>query len=327
MVHIGARAVGGAGLIMAEATAVSPEGRISSGCAGLWNDQQTAALAPIVAFQKKFGAVPGMQIAHSGRKGSAETALNGGSHIDNDSGGWDTLAPTNAPFDPDGTRLWKTPIAMTETDIIRVQDEFVASARRALDAGYELLEVHGAHGYLLHSFCSPLVNTRADEYGGDAKKRARMMLETVEKVRAVWPEHLVLAARLSAEDFVEGGLTIEDTAQLAGWLSERGVDIIDCSGGGATPDARGAIGDKTATQPDLARQMRKLSGVATMAVGAVRTARQAEQIIEDEYADIVLLGREMLRDPHWPYHAANELNVETAGVLGQPYDFFVGSAP
>ncbi|WP_299149753.1 NADH:flavin oxidoreductase/NADH oxidase [uncultured Tateyamaria sp.] len=327
MVHLGARAAGGVGLIMAECTAVSSKGRISQGCAGLWNDAQVEALKPIVAFQRQFGAVTGTQISHSGRKGSAATALEGGSHLDmDDPDGWQNVGPTSDAFDPDGARLWKAPEALTVAEILDIQDQFVHSAKLALEVGYDLLEVHCAHGYLLHSFLTPLVNTRDDEYGGDLRGRARFLLETVEKVRAVWPTQKVLSVRLSVHDFAQGGLALEDTAQVGLWLRDRGVDILDCSGGGAVPEARGAIGNRTAEQPDMAGIIRDATGLAVMAVGGITDAAQADALIRSSKADIVLLGREMMRDPHWTFRAATELGVDTRHVLAEQYGFFVGAS-
>ncbi len=327
MVHLGARAVGGVGFIMAECTAVSPTGRISQGCAGLWNDAQANALKPIVAFQHQFGAVAGIQISHSGRKGSAATALEGGSHLDaDDPNGWQTVGPTAQAFDPDGTRLWKTPKALSVADIHEIQEQFVHSAKLALEVGYDLLEVHCAHGYLLHSFLTPLVNTRGDAYGGDLRARARLLLETVEKVRAVWPEDKVLSVRLSVHDFAADGLTLEDTAQVGLWLKELGVDILDCSGGGAVPEARGAIGNRTAEQPDMAGHLRAATGLPVMAVGGITDAAQADDLIASSKADIALMGREMMRDPHWAFRAAKNLSADTRHVLAEQYGFFVGAS-
>ena len=327
MVHLGSRAVGGLGFIMAECTAVSATGRISQGCAGLWNNEQAEALKPIVALQRQFGAVTGIQISHSGRKGSAATALEGGSHLDaDDPNGWETIGPTSDAFDPDGTRLWKAPHALSVDEIIEIQDQFVHSAKLALEVGYDLLEVHCAHGYLLHSFLTPLVNNREDDYGGDLRARARFLLETVEKVRNVWPKQKVLSVRLSVHDFVEGGLTLEDTSQVGLWLKELGVDILDCSGGGAVPEARGAIGNRTAEQPDMAGKLREATGLPTMAVGGITDPAQAEQLIATSKADIVLLGREMMRNPHWAFTAAKELGVDPRHVLAEQYGFFVGAS-
>jgi len=327
LVHLGARAVGGMGFVMAECTAVSATGRISNGCAGLWNDAQAAALEPIVAFQKSFGAVTGIQISHSGRKGSAATALDGGSHLDADDPlGWDTVGPTADAFDPDGTRLWKAPHALSVPEIEDIQDQFVASAKRARDVGYDLLEVHCAHGYLLHSFLTNLVNTRADGYGGDLRGRARFLLETVAKVREVWPQERVLSVRLSVHDFAAGGLTLEDTAQVGVWLKELGVDILDCSGGGAVPEARGAIGNRTAEQPEMAAQLRATVGLPVMAVGGITDPHHANGLIEARQADIVLLGRELMRNPHWAFDAAKAIGADARPVLAEQYGFFVGSS-
>ncbi len=327
MVHLGARAVGGVGFIMAECTAVSATGRISTVCAGLWNDTQVAALKPIVAFQLQFGAVTGTQISHSGRKGSAATALNGGSHLDAvDPDGWETVGPTSDAFDPDGTRLWKAPRALSVPEILEIQGQFVHSAKLALEVGYDLLEVHCAHGYLLHSFLTPLVNTRDDEYGGDLRARARFLLETVEKVRAVWPSEKVLSVRLSVDDFAAKGHTLEDTAQVGLWLKDLGVDILDCSGGGAVPEARGAIGNRTAEQPGMAGVIRKKTGLPVMAVGGITDAAQADGLIKSSKADIILLGREMMRNPHWAFNAAKELDVDARHVLAEQYGFFVGAS-
>jgi len=326
MVHLGSRAVGGVGLIMAECTAVSREGRISPGCAGLWDQKHAEALNPIVDFLHNYGAVAGIQISHSGRKGSAATALDGGSHLDaDDPNGWNTVGPTDEAFDPDGTRLWKAPHALSVSEIKAIQEQFVNTAQFAVDIGYDLLEVHCAHGYLLHSFLTPLVNKREDSYGGDLANRARFLLETVEQVRAIWPENRVLSVRLSVHDFVEGGLTLEDTAQIGLWLKECGVDILDCSGGGAVPDARGAIGNRTAEQPDMAGELRVATGLPVMAVGAITDPQQAENLVSSSKADIVLLGREMMRDPHWALKAGKALGVETRHILAEQYGFFVGS--
>ncbi|WP_299143608.1 NADH:flavin oxidoreductase/NADH oxidase [uncultured Tateyamaria sp.] len=324
LVHLGARAVGGAGLVMAECTAVSPTGRISNGCAGMWNEAQAEKAAQIVSFVKSYGAVAGIQISHSGRKGSAATALEGGNHIADEDGGWTPVGPTGDRFDPTEQRLWREPHALTVPEIHAIQDEFVAAAQRACSAGYDLLEVHCAHGYLLHSFLTPLVNTRSDAYGGSPEGRARFLLETVEKVRAVWPAERVLSVRLSVDDFAPNGLTVEDTGQIGGWLRERGVDILDCSAGGAVPEARGAINGRTPEQPDMAGDVRRSTQLPTMAVGAITDPHQAEQIIAGGKADIVLLGREMMRSPHWPFAAAKTLGIDARHVLAEQYGAFVG---
>ena len=323
MVHLGSKAVGGAGLIIAEATGVSPEGRITPSCAGIWNDTQVEALMPINAFIHKHGAVAGIQIAHSGRKGSSATPWDGGEHLADDNKGWPVKGPAGIPFDPDGKRLWKTPKAMTLADIKTVQGQLVDAAKRSLEAGYKLLEIHGAHGYLLHSFFTPLDNDRSDNYGGSLRNRARMMLEIVEAVSKVWPENLPLAVRLSAHDWIEGGLTEDDNAQMAIWLKERGVDFVDCSGGGATPAARSSVGTRTADQVGVAAHIRKAANIKTMAVGYITEPEQANEIIEKGMADIVLLARQMLRDPFWTMHAAQKLGVDHKPFMPKPIGTFV----
>ena len=324
MAQLGSKAVGGAGLVMVEATAVLPEGRITPGCMGLWNEIQVNALKPITAFIKSQGAVPGVQLAHSGRKGSSTLPWLGGQQLTDADGGWNTYGPTDQAFDDDGTRLWKAPKQMQQEDIDTVQNAFVAAAKRALEAGYELLEVHCAHGYLLHSFLSPLVNTRTDSYGGSLKNRARMLLETTEKVRAAWPQGLPFAMRLSMTDWVDGGLTVEDNVQVARWLKVLGVDIVDCSSGGATPASRGSINGGIAQQVGMAADVRQGSGLMSMAVGEITQALQAEGIIADGQADIVLLARAMLHDPYWPTHAAKELGVEMTQVMPPLHQLFIG---
>ncbi|UTW10509.1 NADH:flavin oxidoreductase/NADH oxidase [Marinobacterium rhizophilum] len=324
LVHLGSRAVGGAGLIMAEATAVTAQGRITPGCAGIWNDDQVEALIPITAFMERHGAVPGVQIAHAGRKGSAARPWDGGQHLEDSEGGYETLAPGDEPFDRDGLRLWKTPKMMTLSDIEQTQDAFVAAARRSVAAGYKLLEIHAAHGYLLHSFFTPIANNRTDQYGGCFENRARMLLETTCKVREVWPENLPLAVRLSAADWDEQGLSIHDNVQMARWLKELGVDIVDCSAGGASPASRSSIGNRNADQIGLAASIREGADIMTMAVGTISDPGQAENIIASGQADIALIGREMLRDPYWPFHAAQSLGVDTRAIMPVQNAFFVG---
>ncbi len=323
-IHLGSRAVGGAGLIIAEATAVLPEGRITPACAGIWNDEQVEALIPITRFLEQYGAVPGIQIGHAGRKGSAAPPWDGGQHLKNAEGGYDIMGPGDEPFDHDGVRLWKTPRKMTLDDIEYVQNAFIDATKRALAAGYKLLEIHGAHGYLLHSFFTPLVNKRDDEYGGSIENRARMMLETIRKVREAWPDNLPLAVRLSASDWDENGLAIEDNIQMAMWLKELGVDIIDCSAGGASPSSRSSIGSRTSDQIGLAADIRKSANIKTMAVGTITEPEQAENIIASGQSDMVLLARGMLRDPYWAFHAAQALGVDTKTVAPIQNAFFVG---
>ena len=325
LVHLGTRAIGGAGLVMTECSAVSPTGRISNRCAGLWNEMQAEKAQQIVAFLKNHGTVTGIQISHSGRKGSAATALDGGNHLTDEEGGWELVSPTNERFDPTEKRLWKQPSALSSHEIETIQGQFVSSTKLARDADYDVLEIHCAHGYLLHSFLTPLVNSRTDSYGNSPKNRARFLLETVEKVREHWPVERVLSVRLSVDDFAANGLTVADMVQIVGWLKERGVDIIDCSAGGAVPEARGAINGRTPEQPVMAGELKKLTGMPTMAVGAITTPEQAEQLVASKKADIVLLGREMMRNPYWPFAAAKTLGAETRHILAENYGFFVGS--
>ena len=239
LVHLGSRASGGAGLVIAEATAVSPEGRITPGDAGIWADKHVEPIARINRFVKQQGAVPGIQIAHAGRKASAARPWEGGAHLADNAGGWPTLAPSPLPF---GDELNKVPRAMSEADIVRVQGDFVAAAKRALAAGCEWLELHSAHGYLSHEFLSPLTNQRTDKYGGSFENRIRFLLETTRAVRAVWPEKLPLTVRISCTDWVEGGWDIEQSIELARRLKAEGVDLIDCSSGGTVPHAKIPVG-------------------------------------------------------------------------------------
>lgn len=324
MQHVGSLAIGGAGLIIAEATAVTPEGRITPHCAGLWNDAQAEALKPITAFAREYGAVPGIQIGHAGRKGSSARPWDGGAHLSAEEGGYTTYGPSSEPFDEDGTRLWKAPHQLSDLEIGVLQQQFVAAARRALEAGYQLLELHAAHGYLLHSFFTPLVNKRTDKYGGSAENRARMLLETTEKVRAVWPENLPLAVRVSTTDWVDGGVTVDDNIQLAKWLKERGVDLIDCSTGGAVPASRASIGPRISEQAELCGQLRRGADIMTMAVGEITTPQRAEEVITTGLADIALLGRQVMREPYFPVNAARALGEDAAALMADQKRFFIG---
>jgi 2,4-dienoyl-CoA reductase-like NADH-dependent reductase (Old Yellow Enzyme family) len=301
-VHLGSRAVGGAGLVSVEATAVSPEGRITPGCLGLWSDRHIEPLAPVAAFLKQHGAVPAIQIAHAGRKGSADLPWRGGAHLSEAEGGWETIAPSAIAF---GDILPKVPRAMTEADIARVRDDFVATARRALSAGFEWLELHAAHGYLFNEFLSPLANHRTDNYGGTFDNRIRFLLETVRAVRGVWPDQLPLAVRISASDWKEGGWDIEQSVALARQLKPEGVDLVDCSSGGMVPDAKIKVGP--GYQVPFADQVRHGANVATAAVGFITEPKQADDIVRGGKADVVLLARQMLVDPYWPAHAAKAL--------------------
>ncbi len=314
LVHLGARAAGGAGLVMAEATSVSPEGRITPGCAGLWSDEQVDPLTRVNRFVKAQGAVPGIQLAHAGRKASAARPWEGGAHLADDAGGWPTLAPSALAF---GAELPKVPRAMTETDIARVQGDFVESTRRALAAGYEWLEIHAAHGYLSHQFLSPLSNHRTDRYGGTFENRVRFLIETTRAVRAVWPERLPLGVRFSCSDWVDGGWDIEQSIELARLLKGEGVDLIDCSSGGLVPDA--SIPAGPGFQVPFAERIRREAGIATAAVGLITAPTHADEIIRNGRADLVLLARELLRDAEWPLRAARALG-KTA-MLNPPLQY------
>jgi len=301
-VHLGSRAVGGAGLVIAEATAVSPEGRISPGDAGIWAEKHIEPIARINRFIKEHGTVPGIQIAHAGRKASATRPWEGNAHLSADEGGWEMVAPSAIAF---GGTLTKVPRAMTETDIAKVQNDFVAAAKRAQTAGAEWLELHFAHGYLAHEFLSPLSNQRTDRYGGSFENRIRFAVETARAVRAAWPEKFPLAARLSCTDWVPGGWDIEQCVELARRLKAEGVDLIDCSSGGAVPDAK--IPVAPGFQVPFAEKIRHAANIATAAVGFITEPKQADDIIRNGQADLVLLAREFLRDPYWPAHAAKIL--------------------
>jgi 2,4-dienoyl-CoA reductase-like NADH-dependent reductase (Old Yellow Enzyme family) len=301
-VHLGSRAVGGAGIVIVEATAVAPEGRITPGCMGLWSEKHIEPLARVAKFVKEHGAVAGIQIAHAGRKASAALPWNGGAHLSAEQGGWETIAPSAIPF---GGELPKIPHAMTETDILRVQNDFVATAKRALTAGFNFLELHSAHGYLFNEFLSPLSNHRTDQYGGSFENRIRLLLDTTRAVRKVWPDNLPLAVRISAIDWMPGGWQIEDSIALAKLLKAEGVDLMDCSSGGLVPDAK--IKVKPGYQVPFAENVRHGANIATAAVGFITEPKQADDIIRTGRADIVLLARQFLRDPYWPVHAAKAL--------------------
>jgi 2,4-dienoyl-CoA reductase-like NADH-dependent reductase (Old Yellow Enzyme family) len=301
-VHLGSRAVGGAGIVITEATAVAPEGRITPGCLGLWSEQHIEPLARIATFVKQHGAVAGIQIAHAGRKASADLPWRGGAHLSEAQGGWPTIAPSAIPF---GGELPKVPRAMTEADILRVQNDFVATAKRALTAGFEWLELHAAHGYLFNEFLSPLTNHRTDQYGGSFENRIRLLLDTTRAVRQIWPDKFPLAVRISAIDWKEGGWDIEQSIALAKLLKTEGVDLMDCSSGGVVPDAKIIV--VPGYQVPFAEKIRRGADIATAAVGFITEPKQADDIVRHGQADVVLLARQMLVDPYWPAHAAKAL--------------------
>lgn len=301
LVHYGTRALGGAGLIIQEATAVSPEGRITPGDLGLWDDAHLEKLIPIVNFIKKYDAVPGIQLAHAGRKAGCAKPWNGGKQLKVNEGGWQTVAPSAIAFDAGEN----DPLALDHAGIQKVTDDFRAAAKRAHRAGYELVEIHAAHGYLIHQFLSPLANHRTDEYGGSFENRIRLLLEVTEAVKSAWPANLPLFVRLSATDYIDGGWNVEETVKLARILKARGVDLIDSSSGGMVPYAKIPFGP--GYQVGFAERIRKEAEIMTGAVGLITTASQAEDILQKEQADIVLFGRQYLRDPHFALHAAKEL--------------------
>ncbi|MCK6606507.1 MAG: NADH:flavin oxidoreductase/NADH oxidase [Ignavibacteriaceae bacterium] len=304
LVHLGSRAVGGAGLIIQEATAVVPEGRISPGDLGIWQDSQIAPLTDINRFIKSHGSVPGIQLAHAGRKASTSIPWKGSGQVPPAEGGWQTVAPSPIPFSP-GDSL---PEELDSYGIRRVITSFADAAERALAAEYQLIEIHAAHGYLLNQFLSPLTNKRSDNYGGSFENRIRLLVEVTDAIREVWPERLPLFVRISATDWADGGWDIADSVRLAGILKEHGVDLIDCSSGGSVPGAK--IPAAPGYQVPFAERIKKESGIMTGAVGLITTALQAEEILGKDQADLILIARASLRDPYFPMNAAKELNAE-----------------
>ena len=303
VVHLGSRAVGGAGIVIAEASAVSPEGRITPADAGLWNDAQRDVWARIAAFASAHGAVPGIQLAHAGRKASCDVPWRGGRQLGVDAGGWTTFAPSALTFH-DGD---VAPRALDVAGIARVIADFRAAAVRASEAGFRVVEIHAAHGYLLHEFLSPLSNRRDDGYGGPLENRARLLREIVAAVREVWPQPRPLFVRVSATDWVDGGWDIDECVQLARWLKDDGVDLVDCSSGGLVAHAKVPVAP--GYQVGFAARIRREARIATAAVGLITTPRQAQDIVEADEADLVLVARESLRDPYFPRRAAAELGA------------------
>lgn len=303
LVHLGSRAVGGAGLVIAEATAVVPEGRISPGDTGIWSDRHTEAWARVAAFIKAQGAQAGIQLAHAGRKASTAAPWLGGGAVAPEDGGWHPVAPSPIPF-ADGP----APRELRDDEIEALLVAFAEAARRSAEAGFDVIELHFAHGYLAHEFLSPLSNRRGDRWGGSFEGRTRFAVRVVEAVRRVWPEHLPLFARISATDWVDGGWDLAQSIELARHLRERGVDLVDGSSGGLVPHARIPAGP--GFQVPFAEAIRREAGVATGAVGFITDPAQAEAIVASGQADAVLLAREMLRDPYFPLHVARALDVD-----------------
>lgn len=302
-IHLASRAIGGAGLVCVEATAVSPEGRISPGDLGIWSDEHIPAYARVAGAIKEHGAVPAIQIAHAGRKASTAAPWDGGKMVSPPDGGWETVAPSAIAF----AEGYPTPRELTQADVENVVSDFANAARRAVKAGFEVIEVHAAHGYLLHEFLSPLSNERTDQYGGDFAGRTRLPLEVVKAVRAAVPEELPVFVRISATDWAEGGWDIEQSVEFSKLLKEAGVDMVDCSSGGLvlTPIRTGP-----GYQVPFAERIRSEAGIATIAVGEITEAGQAESIVREEKADAVMIARQFLREPYFALLAAQELGAE-----------------
>ncbi|MDE2006954.1 MAG: NADH:flavin oxidoreductase/NADH oxidase [Rhodospirillales bacterium] len=303
--HLGARAAGGAGIVFTEATHVSAVGRISHNCLGLWEPRHQAHLARVAAIISRNGAVPGIQLAHSGRKGSSQRPWDGGKPIAPGDGGWVTLAPSAIPFVAGAT----DPHPLSTGEIGDIVGQFAAAARMAREAGFRVIELHAAHGYLGHSFLSPISNRRNDGYGGDLAGRARFMMEMIDAVRAEWPADLALFVRLSCSDYMPGGLVLEDAVALGRMLAARGdVDLIDCSGGGISPDVK-IPSLHPGYQVPFAEAVKHGAGIATGAVGLITEPSHAAEIVANGRADLVFVGRAMLADPAWPLRAARALDA------------------
>jgi len=305
MVHLGSRAVGGAGIVFSEATAVSPEGRITPQDLGIWQDAHLTMLRRITAFIEAQGAIPGIQLAHAGRKASHARPWEGGQQLGLDAGGWVAIGPSELAFPPDA----RPPKAATEADLSQIIADFGQAARRARQAGFRIAEIHAAHGYLLHSFLSPVANQRQDAYGGSLENRARLLGEVVDAVRAEWPQEWPLFVRISADDWLpdQQAWTIDQSVELARMLKPRGVDLIDVSSAGIHPDQQIEVG--AGYQVPFAARIRAEAEIATGAVGMITEATQAETIVRSGQADLVLMAREMLRQPYFPLHAATELHA------------------
>ena len=306
LVHLGSRAVGGAALIISEAAAVSPEGRISPGDLGIWKDEHIEFLKRITDFITANGSVPGIQLAHAGRKASHDAPWKGGAALTPEQGAWLTMAPSAIPH----TAGEPTPKAMTQADIEQVKNDFAAATTRAMKAGFKVFELHGAHGYLFNEFLSPLSNQRTDNYGGSFENRIRLLVEITEETRKIIGETLPLFVRLSVTDWVAGGWTEDDSIALTKILKEKGVDLIDCSSGGNSPEQKIPVG--AMYQVAFAEKVKKETGILTGAVGLITKASETEEIVENQQADLVILARQFLRDPYFPLHAAKELNVDIA---------------
>jgi 2,4-dienoyl-CoA reductase-like NADH-dependent reductase (Old Yellow Enzyme family) len=303
LVHLGSRAVGGAGLVLTEASAVTPEGRISAWDLGIWKDEHIDMLARIARFIRAQGAVPGMQLAHAGRKGSTQRPWEGSSGVAESEGGWIPVAPSALPYNS----KYPHPKALDEAGIREIVDAFAEAARRALQAGFEVIELHAAHGYLIHEFLSPLSNQRTDSYGGSLDNRIRILAEVVTAVRRVWPATLPLFVRISATDWVDGGWDVDQSIYAAQKIAPLGVDLIDCSSGGLDP--RQKIPVKAGYQVPFAQQIRDKASILTGAVGMIEVPEMASEILRTEKADVVIFAREFLRRPYWPLDEARNLGI------------------
>ncbi len=303
-VHLGSRAVGGAGIVFTEAAAVTPQGRISPHDLGIWSEAHRDALAPAVAFMREQGAVAGIQLAHAGRKASTAVPWEGRRALGPSAGGWPVIAPSAIPFDAQSP----TPKVITIDEITELRIAFARAARFAHEAGFEIVELHAAHGYLLHQFLSPLSNVRTDAYGGSFEGRIKFVVEVVDAVRGAWPERKPLWVRLSCTDWIEGGWSVDETVALARILRERGVDAIDCSSGGTSEQQQIVLGP--GYQVPFASRVRNEAGIASVAVGLIEDPEQAEAILRNGDADGIAMARAFLRDPYWPLHAAQRLGVD-----------------
>lgn len=304
LVHLGSRAVGGAALIIQEATAVCPEGRISPGDLGLWSDEQVPFLKRINTFIENNGSIPGIQLAHAGRKASFDAPWKGSKQITVENGGWEMVAPSAVAYNEKDEK----PVALTAAGIEKVIADFKAATVRCIAAGYQVIEIHAAHGYLFHQFLSPLSNLRTDEYGGSFENRIRLLLEVTAAIKEVWPAENALFIRLSATDWAEGGWSPEESIKLAAILKEKGADLIDCSSGGNVPYQVIPVGP--GYQVQFAEAIKKGADILTGAVGLITEAKQAEEILQEGRADLIFMARELLKDAYFPMHAALELNDE-----------------
>lgn len=308
LIHLGTRAIGGVGLVFTEAAAISPEGRISPGDVGIWSDKHIDELTKVVGFLHLHGAMAGIQLAHAGRKASCALPWDGGRQLDEKSGGWQTLGPGKTPFLMED----RAPVALNMEGINKIVSDFTRGALRSLEAGFDVIEIHAAHGYLLHEFLSPLSNMRSDEYGGSFENRIRLLTEVVKSVRSVMPDGNPLFVRISSTEWVDGGWTIEDSVRLAGLLKELGVDLIDCSSGGNVQGVKIPVG--AGYQVPLSEAVRK-TGIMTGAVGMITSSLQAEAILGEKKADMIFIGRELLRNPYFALTAARELGDKSSWPL------------